>query len=478
MTSLPGKPPSYADILKSILPFQNGPLLVKDLLNQILEIHPSMAKNPSQAVLNAIRWEEGRQFVYLDKDHILPLRLAFQGARYRLRLTREEVDQTALPLPRCFQSSLPSDYDWENVLFIDSKGEPIPSQVIKPPHEVTFSSAEKVEHKEPVVVLKEWFHSQKLYFKDHILVTIKDWEHGIIRMERERFGDQHADQIAERNLWFADQFYAMLETAKFEEIDSRIVLPAVYAHLPDKAGIPPDYWMLIVNNDPRMITYGWDIRYSDSKPFPIEKMIAYKSSYRRVSSALQFLKEKGQKVFRLRAQLADASSTWREIEILGSQSITDLDSILWNAFEHDDSDHLSGFWNRIVRGGGIRKRYREVEIGDVNPFEPTEEEGTKIGDLKLNVGDQLKYVFDFGDWIEHTLELKSIGDVEKGVHYSRLVARNKPKYVYCKDCAQKGKQTIATYICLTCSDELQQDILLCENCLDEHEDHDIDEIIY
>jgi len=35
--------------------------------------------------------------------------------------------------------------------------------------------------------------------------------------------------------------------------------------------------------------------------------------------------------------------------------------------------------------------------------------------------DQLKYVFDFGDWIEHTLTLVAIHPAEQGVEYPREV---------------------------------------------------------
>jgi len=40
--------------------------------------------------------------------------------------------------------------------------------------------------------------------------------------------------------------------------------------------------------------------------------------------------------------------------------------------------------------------------------------------------DPLKYVFDFGDWIEHTLTLTAIHPPERGVKYPREVSRNKP----------------------------------------------------
>jgi hypothetical protein len=123
-----------------------------------------------------------------------------------------------------------------------------------------------------------------------------------------------------------------------------------------------------------------------------------------------------------------------------------------------------------------------VDIGTVNPFEYGEGSDTKIAELELNVGDNLKYVYDFGDWIEHKLELKSIGNLEKGIQYPREVGRNIPKYEDCVECQKEGKQTAATWICYTCTNENQKDFLLCEECMNIHierdDDHYVEELLY
>ena len=478
MTEQSFRPPNYAEILQPILASLQGPISVDDLASQILGLRPSKAKNPRLAALKAIRQEEGRQLIYLNKDHVLPLRLAFEGARYRLRLTREKADRAALPLHECFQPYLPSTFDWENLLFIDKEDTPIRFQIIEVPHELPFTLEEDVEYKEPAIVFKEWFRSQKMYFKDHILVTVVNWERGVLRLDRERFSDQHPEQIARRNQWIADQLYAMLEASFDEDIYDHIALPTLYARLPEKDSVPPDHWMVIVENDPRLTSDGWRIHYADSGFSPLEKMTMEISGEEPRSQKKSFTKEEGQQVYRLRASFKHNPSIWREVEILGRQDLAELDSILRDAFDHDTFDHLSGFWKKIARAGGTRKRYREVDLGEVNPFEPTAEQETPIATLSLNPGDQLKYVYDFGDWIEHTLELKSVGELEPGAKYPREVARNKPKYLYCVNCAKTGKQTIAAWVCLTCSAEKQEEVALCAKCVEKHEDHYTEEIIY
>ncbi|MCD4671901.1 MAG: plasmid pRiA4b ORF-3 family protein [Anaerolineaceae bacterium] len=472
------KIPTYAEILHEILSPLTSPIATEELAEKLLQKRPSKARNPRQAALIKIREETGRQLVYLDPDHVVPLHLAYQGARYRIRLTRENVDQTALSGFESFENYLPPSFKLENITFIDSRGTPIPFQIVKPPHTVTFTSEKNVEYQEPVFILKAWFRSQKIFHKHHILVTIADWDQGVLRLECEKLNEQGARLLAERNQHFADSFYEMLETTKYEDIDLRVALPTTYARIPDKNGCPPDHYRVIIDQDPRMITNRWSIHYADGGFTMQDRPFMEATGQSLIAPAESYTKEEGQQVYRLRAQLTQNPSLWREVELQGKQTLENLDGILRDTFEHDIFDHLSGFWKRIARSGGVRKRYREVDLGTINPFEYGEGSDTAITALKLQVGDQLKYVYDFGDWIEHKLVLQSISSPEKGVHYPREVARNKPKYEYCVECQKNGQQTVAIWICYTCSNDEQRDILLCDHCLREHEDHYVKKLLY
>lgn len=478
MNQPPSKPPNYAEIIRDVLSSVNDPIAIEDLAARILQARPSNAKNPHLAALSKIREEQGRQLVYLDLEHILPLRLAYQGACYRIRLNQRNIDQSALSFKDCFYHYLPHSFNDENIHLIDSQGTPIPFQILKAPHTVTFSSEKNAEYQNPVIVLKEWFRLQKFYHKDHLLVKIEDWERGILRLERERFGIQRPDLLTERNRYFADVMYSMLEAEKYEDICVHVVLPTIYARMPDKNDYPPDHWKVIIDNDPRMVTDGWSIRYPDSGFSMLERIFAKATGQSLITKGQEYNNEEAELIYRFRALLKHKPSIWREIEIQGKQTLEDLDNILRIAFQHDTSEHLSGFWKKVVRAGGPKKRYRQVDIGTVNPFGYAEGSDTSIAALKLAVGDQLKYVYDFGDWIEHTLELQSIHEAEKGICYPLETARNKPKYKYCSACLKIGKETVASWICYTCSNEEQQDILLCADCLDRHEEHDVNELIY
>jgi hypothetical protein len=90
----------------------------------------------------------------------------------------------------------------------------------------------------------------------------------------------------------------------------------------------------------------------------------------------------------------------------------------------------------------------------------------------------MKYVYDFGDWIEHEVRLEGISTVETGKSYPIVVERNKPKYQYCVLCESKGKETIAALVCLQCSTQKRVSFL-CEDCANKkHEEHYVEEIIY
>ncbi len=60
----------------------------------------------------------------------------------------------------------------------------------------------------------------------------------------------------------------------------------------------------------------------------------------------------------------------------------------------------------------------------VDPF--GEGEDQSIAELELQPGDALKYVYDFGDWIEHRLILEEIFEPQAKAIYPRIVAQNKP----------------------------------------------------
>jgi hypothetical protein len=177
-----------------------------------------------------------------------------------------------------------------------------------------------------------------------------------------------------------------------------------------------------------------------------------------------------ERVYVFKVALKHRKGLWRRIEIKGIQTISDFDHIIREAFNHDTWDHLSEFFRGRWSSGGF---------GEINPDGGGSGAKKRIEQLGLSEGDKLGYVYDFGDEIQHVAILEKIIEPEEGVKYPRVISKNKPRYRYCEACKDQGKKTIATWICIECSEEKGREVFLCEDCLErEHEDHYADEILY
>jgi len=388
------------------------------------------------------------------------------------------VGQGAIPFLEYFRYFFRRELPQTALSFEDSDGKLLNTKIINVSRQVKSPLFGTSTYDEAMLVLKEWFHSQKMYHKDHLLVTVMDWEMGVFRLEREPASAVNQALLAERNKQFTNILYDLLENSHDENVMEHVAIPTVYALLPEKGGYPPDHWKILIKEDNRMFSNGYDIRYRDSDFSMFEMMLGQDSRKSKVTPAKKTDKAQQDQVYRFRAEFKHHPEIWREIEIQGKQTLGNLDGILRDIFNHDSFDHLSGFWQLVERKGSKRKSYREVDLGDINPFEGGEAANIRISELDLQVNDRLKYVYDFGDWIEHILVVKAIGEPEPKVKYPREAARNKPKYQDCVSCKEKGKKTVATWICIDCSNETGQDVLLCEDCLDAHEDHFVDELTY
>jgi pRiA4b ORF-3-like protein len=125
-----------------------------------------------------------------------------------------------------------------------------------------------------------------------------------------------------------------------------------------------------------------------------------------------------EKVYRLRAALKHRPSVQRILEAQGEDTLVDLDDALRRAFGHDTMDHMGGFF---VRTGGGRARQT---LATINPLgEVMDGEDLELAELDLEPGDAMSYVYDFGDWIEHTIQVEAVVAPEPGATYPRQVGR-------------------------------------------------------
>jgi len=468
---------TIAEAVAQVVAQLDGPVSSDEFIARVLAIRPSQARDPTASIRNHLRWDAaGRSIVFLDRHTISPLRIVMQGVRFRVPLSRQEVERGALYLFPAFHPFLRQEIPYDQMCLVDEAGRPLPTKVVlfKEKIEGLFGPFDYQRH---ALYLSDWFRARQVRRQDSILITIQDWERGCFRLEHEpaRRRKKHRREIEQKNEELADLLYEFLENARYERVFVEHAVTTAYARMSDPRGYPGDHWSQVVEGDRRMRTDGREIRYAESVT-PLEAIFVEAMEGQPGPSKEPFSPQQGRKVYRFKAALYHRPGLWRRIEIQGDQTLADFNAILVDAFNHD-WDHMAGFWKRVRRGS--TKRYREIDLGDVDPLGQGSGADRHIAGLGLKPGDTLKYVYDFGDWIEHRITLEEIVEPEKGVKYPRIVGRNRPRHRYCQECKAAGKRTVATWVCIDCSEREGRAVLVCEECLDRnHEGHYAEEILY
>jgi hypothetical protein len=458
--------------VEQVLAQIDGPTTVRELCDQVLAIRPSKARNPLDSLRAHLRSNQaGSTLVFLDGQTIVPLHLAMLRVRFRVPLSRQEVSRGVLFIQPAFDYFLRRGLEPSMARLEDQAGRPLPVRLasIREQANTPFGSRNL---ERTGFDLGAWFQAQHVRRDDSILVTIQDWIAGTFRLEHESSKRRRNQEMAQKDQELADVLYGMLEAAQKKVLYTHVAIATAYARLSDPRGYPGNHWIDVIERDPRMAFDGWTIRYSDDRS-PLQQMLGGTET----PAEAAFSPAAGKKVYHFKAVLQYRPDLWRTIQIQGQQSLAEFDAVLREAFERDVFDHLGGFWKLVRRGQ--TKRFREVDLGTVDPIGEGDGAGRHVAGLELSPGDKLKYVYDFGDWIEHRITLEEIAEPEPGVAYPRIVSRSPPHYQDCESCLAEGRRLRATWCCLQCSQEQQREILICEECmLKRHEGHYVEEILY
>jgi len=466
--------PSIDMAIESVLSKLDEPIDIHDFYNKVLEIRPSSGKKSTASIRNNMKRSfEGESIAFLDKQTVVPLRIAMPGVQFRIPLSDLEAKREVLIIDPSFSGFVSRRNASATFDLVDEKGNPLPKKIVSI-KQTADGLLGKHDYSLNAFDLTIWGQMKLVKPGDSFLVTIESWEpkRFRLRLESKKERRSHNDEIASKNKELADLLFNMLEESVNESIYIKESVITAYLRLSDPKGYPGDHWIEVLDKDPRMNFDSFSISYPERRSL-IESFIDRTPSV----TKQKFTAQQADQVYIFKAMFKFRTSIWRIIEIQGSQTLAQFDKILRKAFNHDSSDHLGGFWKMVRRGQ--TNRSREIELGDVEPFGGGTGAKLKIAEIGLNVGDKLKYVYDFGDWVEHEILLEAIEPPKAKTKYPSILEQNKPKSYYCEDCKADGKNTIAVYFCVTCSDEEQRRIFVCEECSDkEHEDHYIDEITY
>lgn len=138
------------------------------------------------------------------------------------------------------------------------------------------------------------------------------------------------------------------------------------------------------------------------------------------------------------------SSIWRTIALPGDATLDELHEEIFSAFDRYD-EHLYSFYiPRIVNGRRSRARDHRDEytspigfdpdpllyFGEMHP--PKDASRARLDRIGLKPKLKFEYVFDFGDWWEHTVTLEQIRKIEPDDEFGLLETHGEspPQYVY------------------------------------------------
>ena len=175
------------------------------------------------------------------------------------------------------------------------------------------------------------------------------------------------------------------------------------------------------------------------------------------------------KVYVFKVALKYLKGTWRRIEVQGDQTLEDFDGAIKEGFNYDDQEVGEFFSGTFLKVNSM---------GIIEPDGSGTGVTKKIEELELMEGSTLKYIYGFGDDIEHFIKLEKIVRPIPNIKYPRIISRNKKNNRYCVSCKEIQIKSLATLICIDCTEEKRKQMFLCQYCMDEeHEDHYVNKLI-
>jgi hypothetical protein len=341
---------------------------------------------------------------------VLPLRLALEGARFRITLDRQMASQGALPLHPYF------------VPFLRGVRVAVPPEVMP-----TFETEQgrqipvslKTLHAEPegafgaltggrteAIEFKAWLSSVGARRGDSLLLTVLDWEQGRFQLAFEPERRRRKAEIAQQNQSLADMLCDLVESTINKRLWAERSLQTVYARLPSARDYPGDHWTLVVDKDKRLLRDAFEILSAEATGGLLGDLIEPDEE---AIEEKPFTARQGKQVYRFRAHRGKKGFL---IELQGSNTLGELDAAMREVFDLDPMDHLSEF--SLVSG----KRTSQP-FGPLDPMGEYPACHVRLAGLGLEAGAQLEYVYDFGDNIKHTLALEAIEEPQAKTRYPR-----------------------------------------------------------
>lgn len=399
---------TIGNAIDQVLADLTGPVSRQSLVERVLAIRPSSAKNPAASIHTVLATEYlGRWLVARPGGYLVKAGEVMRGVRFRATVDRLERKSGRLAVESTFVGYCRPDMRPEDVVLLNDEGRPIPTAAthLTLPQAGLFGPTEE---EASALDVSAWFRECRMSAGDSILFTIEDWDANRYRVAREPAFRQDKAATARQDRDLADLIFEALEAERGEWIGISKAILTAYDRLTDPRGYPGNHWQAVIAHDPRMRASYHAIVYAD-RPTLVEKITGRKPA----PATEPITAASAQAVYHVRVSAPGGKRARARLQLPGAITLAEVDALLRDRLRLDPIDHLSGFW-RLVRRGGTN-RVREVELATINPFVGGDE-GADIqwAALGLAPDDELKYVYDFGDWIEFRLRVERVAVLGTG----------------------------------------------------------------
>lgn len=390
-----------------------GPLSVPDILARIPDWRPPRSKNPREALRNAMAND---QLVENRGDHrYVYLPIALDGATVRLPVITVAGQPGQLAVGEEVATLLwPHDDErgagTTPLVALDGG----PSIALAwdgrlPVNEDYWDG--KTALVMPAPPFWDWWAMRQRAGADALILRCERHEAGRYTAVAVRSGDLDAAAVAASNARLLEEAArAMKGTQGMRSSDlcRRLFARGLY-----HTAMPPDplFAILLAPLGLFIVEWGYSISYRPELTPALWRLLGHRIHQLRdmdeLSAEPEPLSMSPHTVppaavgFRIKARLAWDKKVWRVIEILDNQTLEDLHYAIQDAFGWDD-DHLYAFYPGSQFGDQLTAFGRRT--GDEWDDPPTAEE-VLLAELGLQPGQWWSYRFDFGDQLDHDLEV-------------------------------------------------------------------------
>lgn len=422
---------SYSQLVHNVVQEAERPLSVDEILERVNKRRPVHTRNPQQTIRNAL--SSSPMLVNTGERRYGWKPRVINGSRLRYTLRESDILMEVLQWSNeLFDALCPTFFAKQMYRDLSPALVTLPDGAMSEfSYEVLYPSV-RGTHATPA--FWEWFETLNANAGDHLLIRVDDAEARRYSVTFQRRRERDEEAIAARNAVFlamVEKLVARPQGAAPQEITGHALARGMYKH-----PVPPDPLYEILRDDiwhirPTAIATpspGPDLDPLLSELFerpaqvydpenPPDLPREYDPDYGRRRPRPSAKAQSGSvTTYTLRVNHRALPAVWRDIELVEDQTLEDLHLQIQLAFGWYDDHLYSFFMSGEAWDSGS-------EIGCPWSESMLHTHQVQIGQLNLQEGQTILYLFDYGDNHEFDVTVRSINPKGKRGTYPKVVAQ-------------------------------------------------------